>query len=852
MLHFSRWKTVLIWLTVAVSALVAAPNLFSKDQLAMLPNWMPHGQMPLGLDLQGGSHILLQVERGDLIKDRVNTVKDDVRSHLRDAKIEYTGLAGGAQDVRVTINDPAKIDAAKTALADLFKPANATLLGAGNVVEVELAEEEPGKFDLKLTDAGIDYRVSSAATQSIEVVGRRVNELGTTEPVIQKQGKDRILVQVPGLADPQRLKDILGQTAKLTFQMVDTTMSAQDALTGRPPAGSEVLYSKAADGETERPYLVENRVIISGESLVDAQASFNSQTSEPVVSFRFDNKGSQRFGQATQQNVGKPFAIILDNAVLSAPVIREPILGGSGQISGSFSVKGANDLAVLLRAGALPATLTVIEERTVGPGLGADSIEAGKNAAIIAGVLVVAFMWLAYGWLGTIANLALAVHVTMIIAGLSLLGATLTLPGIAGIVLTIGMAVDSNVLIYERIKEERRAGRTLIQSIDTGFTKALATIVDANVTSFIAAAVLFYLGSGPVKGFAVTFALGIATTVFTAFTFTRWVVSAWLRRSKPKELPKGFLNLIPFGTKIPFMGIRNFTFAATTIATIASVALFFMYSMNYGIEFKGGSIIEVQSKAEIADVSGIRDKLSALNLGEVQVQQFGKPNDVLIRVEAQDLGEKADQSAVAKIRDELGTDYEFRRVEAIGATVSGELATAGIIGILVSFVAILIYIWIRFEWQYGLGAIIATAHDVLMTIGFFVVTGIEFNLSSIAAILTIVGYSLNDTVVVYDRVRENLRRYKKMPLDQLLDLSMNETLSRTTLTALTTLIALGALFVFGGEVIRSFTAAMLFGVIIGTYSSIFVAGPLLILFGLRPSGEKAKAALNGDEIITKA
>ena len=852
MLHFSRWKTVLIWLTIAVSAFVAAPNLFSKTQLEMLPKWLPHGQMPLGLDLQGGSHILLQVERADLIKDRVNTVKDDVRSRLRDAKIEYTGLAAGTQDVRVTINDPAKIEAAKTALADLFKPANATLLGSGNVVEVELVEDTPGAFELKLTDEGIDYRVSSAATQSIEVVERRVNELGTTEPVIQKQGKDRILVQVPGLADPQRLKDILGQTAKLTFQMVDTTMSAQDALAGRPPAGSDVLYSKATDGEVEQPYLVENRVIISGESLVDAQASFNSQTNEPVVSFRFDSKGSQRFGQATQQNVGKPFAIVLDNAVLSAPVIREPILGGSGQISGSFSVKGANDLAVLLRAGALPATLTVIEERTVGPGLGADSIAAGKTAAILAAVLVVAFMWLAYGWLGTIANLALLVHITMIIAGLSLLGATLTLPGIAGIVLTIGMAVDSNVLIYERIKEERRAGRSLIQAIDTGFTKALATIVDANVTSFIAAAVLFYLGSGPVKGFAVTFALGIVTTVFTAFTFTRWLVSAWLRRSKPKDLPKGIINLIPHGTKIPFMGIRNFTFAATTIATIASIALFFIHGMNYGIEFKGGSIIEVQSKSEIADVAGIRDNLSALNIGEVQVQQFGKPNDVLIRVEAQDLGEKADQTVVSKIRDELGSDYEFRRVEAIGATVSGELATAGIIGVLASFVGILIYIWIRFEWQYGLGAIIATAHDVLMTIGFFAVTGIEFNLSSIAAILTIVGYSLNDTVVVYDRVRENLRRYKTMPLADLLDLSMNETLSRTTLTALTTLIALGALFMFGGEVIRSFTAAMLFGVVIGTYSSIFVAGPLLILFGLRPSAEKAKGALNGDEIITKA
>jgi SecD/SecF fusion protein len=348
---------------------------------------------------------------------------------------------------------------------------------------------------------------------------------------------------------------------------------------------------------------------------------------------------------------------------------------------------------------------------------------------------------------------------------------------------------------------------------------------------------LFYLGSGPVKGFAVTFALGIATTVFTAFTFTRWMVSFWLRRSKPKELPKGVLNLIPSGTKIPFMGIRNYTFIFSILTSIAALGLFAAYSVNYGIEFKGGSILEVQSKAEKADVTALRETLAELNVGEVQVQSFGTLKDVLIRVEAQDLGENADQAVVAKIRANLSDDYDFRRVEAIGATVSGELATAGIIGILVSFAAILVYIWIRFEWQYGVGAIIATAHDVVLTIGLFVVTGLEFNLSSIAAILTIVGYSLNDTVVVYDRIRENLRRYKKMPLDTLLDFSINETLSRTTLTALTTLLALGALFVFGGEVIRSFTAAMLFGVIVGTYSSIFVAGPLLILFGLRPTAK---------------
>jgi SecD/SecF fusion protein len=848
MLHFARWKTVMIWITVALAVIFTAPNFFSKEQLAAMPDWLPKRTMPLGLDLQGGSHILLQVERPDLIKDRVNTVRDDVRRLLRDAKIEYSGLGAGTQNVRVKINDPAKLPDAKTALAELLRPANSTLLGSGNVIEVEIADAADGQLDLKLTEQGIDYRIASAATQSIEVVGRRVNELGTTEPLIQKQGNNRILVQVPGLQDPQRLKDILGQTAKLTFQMVDESMSAEDALNGRPPSGSEVLYSQ---DDPPVPYLIETRVIVSGENLVDAQAAFDQQTNEPLVSFRFDTKGAQRFGQATQQNVGKPFAIVLDKEVISAPVIREPILQGTGQISGNFSVEGANDLAVLLRAGALPATLTVIEERTVGPGLGADSIRAGAIASIIAGILVVIFMLIAYGFLGVIANIALAANVAMVIAVLSVLGATLTLPGIAGIVLTVGMAVDSNVLIYERVREERLQGKSFIQSMDQGFSRALATIVDSNLTTFIAAAVLFFLGSGPVKGFAVTLAIGIITTVFTAFTLTRWMVAIWIKRQKPKEIPKGFVRFVPDVTKIPFMKFRNYAFGFSIITSLIALGLFAAINMNYGIDFKGGSLIEVQAKADTANVADIRARLGELNIGDVQVQTFGTPRDAMIRVESQDLGENAEQTVVAQVREELGADYEFRRVEVVGATVSGELVRNGFIGVGAALLAILAYVWFRFEWQFGLGAIIATGHDIVLTIGLFVVTGMEFSLTSVAAILTIMGYSLNDTVVVYDRVRENLRRYKKMPIPELLDLSMNQTLSRTVLTGVTTLLALGALCLFGGEVIRSFTIAMIFGILVGTYSSIFVAGPLLILFKLRPGGNESETSV-GSAALSKA
>ncbi|WFP60453.1 protein translocase subunit SecDF [Mesorhizobium sp. WSM4904] len=849
MLYFSRLKMILIWLAVAVTVILAAPNLFPASTLAQLPSWVPKRQMTLGLDLQGGSHILLQMDQNDLIKDQLETTRDEIRTLLRDAKINYTGLSGSGRTVQVRINDANQVDAAKAALKPITNPVNASLFTGGSVQSMTLDDSEPGLLRFTVTDAGLKYRTSTALSQAIEVVERRVNALGTTEPIVQRQGDDRILVQVPGLQNPQRLKDIIGQTAKLTFQMVDTSVPVQDALKGRPPAGDSILYSQ---DDPPVPYLIENRVIVSGEDLSQATPTYNSQTNEPVVSFTFNSRGATRFGQATQQNVGKPFAIVLDNQVISAPVIREPILGGTGQISGNFTAESANDLAVLLRAGALPAKLTIIEERTVGPGLGQDSIHAGKIAGIIGSILVVAFMFVAYGFLGFLANVALAVHVAMIVGALSLLGATLTLPGIAGIVLTIGMAVDSNVLIYERIREERRNGRSVIQAIDTGFSKALATIVDSNVTSLIATVVLFWLGTGPVKGFAITYAIGILTTVFTAFTFTRMLVAIWLRRARPKELPRAPVTFIPPGTKIPFMGIRRWTFALSSLLSILSVVGFLTIDINYGIDFKGGSMIEVQAKQGNADLADIRGRLSELNIGEIQVQQFGQPNDVLIRVGTQDAGENAEQTVIDKVRGELQDQYDFRRVEVVGPTVSGELAKQGTIAMLIALVGILLYVWFRFEWQFAVGAIVATVHDVVMTIGFFVISGLEFNQSSLAAILTIIGYSLNDTIVVYDRVREDLRKYKKMPLPQLLNNAINETLSRTTLTSVTTALALLALVMFGGEVIRSFTLAMLFGVVFGTYSSIFIAAPLLILFKLRPqaaTAEETKPA-NGKAVAT--
>ncbi|WP_421849151.1 protein translocase subunit SecDF [Oricola sp.] len=831
MLYFSPWRTALIWLAVFVGILYALPNVLPSTTLQSFPGFIPQSKLSLGLDLQGGVHLQLKLDRQELIDNRLESVRNEVRRLLRAEGIGYTGLSGRDQAVSVRIRDEANIDRAKEVLAPITEPISAGLLGGGIVREASLSEPETGLLRVQITDSGLDYRMTQAVAQTVEVIRGRVDELGTTEPVIQRQGEDRVIVQVPGLDDPQRLKEIIGTTARLTFQMVDATTPVEDALNSRPPAGTEILYST---DDPPIPYLLETREIVTGENLEDAQAAFDQRTNEPIVNFRFDSSGGQRFGRATQDNVGRPFAIVLDNQVISAPVIREPILGGSGQISGNFTVDGANDLAILLRAGALPLTPTFVEERTVGPSLGADAIAAGEIAGIIGSVLVVAFMFLAYGFLGLIANVALIINVVMVIAILSGIGATLTLPGIAGIVLTVGMAVDSNVLIFERIREERLGGRSMIQAIDTGFQRALTTIVDANVTTLIAAVILFYLGSGPIRGFAVTLAVGIVTTVFTAFILTRWLIAFWVRRRKPKELPRAPVTFVPYGTQIKFMWLRRMAFTLSAVVVVISMALFATVNMNLGIDFKGGSLIEVQSREGDANIGDMRGRLSDLNLGDVQIQGFGSARDVLIRVEAQGGGENAEQTVITKVRGELEADYEFRRVEVVGPTVSGELARAGTIAVVAALFAILVYIWLRFEWQFAIGAIIATTHDVLLTIGMFVITGLEFNLSSIAAILTIVGYSLNDTVVVYDRVRENLRRYKKKTLPDLLDMSMNQTLPRTILTSVTTLLALLALFFFGGEVLRSFVAAMIFGVLIGTYSSIFVAAPLLILFNLRP------------------
>ncbi|MGD0023678.1 MAG: protein translocase subunit SecD [Xanthobacteraceae bacterium] len=529
MLFFTRWKAAAIMITALAVCLFAVPNFFSEKAVQRWPAWAQR-HIVLGLDLQGGSSLLLEVDTNAVRKERLQTVNDDVLRVLRQARIPFTGRAIHGNSVEVHITRDADVETALAKLRELSQPLSG-ILGTSGQRSVDISQNG-GLITLTPSDAAMTERVRQAVDQSIEIIQRRVNELGLVEPTIQREGVERILVQVPGLQDPSRLKQILGKTAKLDFRMVDQSMTAEQALATHPPADSEIL-----DGQNGEKYLIEKRVLVSGADLVDAQPGFDSRTNEPIVNFRFNSSGARKFAEATQQNVGKPFAIVLDNQVVSAPVIREPILGGSGQISGSFTIQQANDLAILLRAGALPAPLTIVEERTVGPGLGQDSILAGEHAAYVGAALVIFFMLVTYGLFGLFANVAVTVNVAMIFGVLSMLGATLTLPGIAGIVLTVGIAVDSNVLIYERIREEVRAGRTAINAIDAGFSRALATILDSNITTLIAAAVLFNIGSGPVRGFAVTLGIGILTSLFTAFTLTRLIMAYWVRMWRPRTVP---------------------------------------------------------------------------------------------------------------------------------------------------------------------------------------------------------------------------------------------------------------------------------------------------------------------------
>lgn len=516
MIYIPRWKIIAILMGCVLAVLYAMPNLLSqatRDDLARhYPSWLPVNGVSLGLDLRGGSHLMLQVDLGSVMRAKMDDLSQTIRQQLRDDKMDVARTENIDNVLNFTFADADTADRARPVIRKV-EPGLVLGMGADGAV-----------LTIQYSDTELRQIKTQILSQSIEIVRRRVDESGTRESTIVRQGEDRILIQIPGLDDPQRIKDLLGRTAKMSFHLVDNGMT--------PGVGSRMLPLQETPGQK---IAVKRRAMLTGDMVVGAQPSFG-QDGSPIVSFRLNSTGGRRFCDVTRDNTGQPFAIVLDDVVISAPRINEPICGGQAQISGNFSVQESSDLALLLRAGALPAPLDVIEERTVGPSLGQDSVNAGKTASLIGMSLVVLNMCAAYGLFGVFAALALCINLVMIIAILSVLGATLTLPGIAGIVLTIGMAVDANVLIFERVREEQKNGKGVIAALEAGYTRAFSTVVDSNLTTLIAALVLFMLGSGPIKGFAITLSIGILTSIFCAMMVTRLMVMTWVRYARPTQL----------------------------------------------------------------------------------------------------------------------------------------------------------------------------------------------------------------------------------------------------------------------------------------------------------------------------
>ncbi|MET4103628.1 SecD/SecF fusion protein [Roseovarius sp. MBR-78] len=866
MLQIDLWKRLVIWGLVALGLLLALPNGFYnrveahndalaaieqgadpatvQDDLALWPEWLPSGLVNLGLDLRGGAHLLAEVQVGDVYKARLEGMWPEVRDLLREERdrigaIRLQNTAAAELRVRL-VERPEMAGEAAALVRGLARPV-ASLTGAG-ATDITVTTEGADVV-VRLSEAERRATDERTVRQSLEIIRRRIDEVGTREPTIQRQGADRILIQVPGIGSAAELKALIGTTAQLTFQpVVGRTANAGD------PAGpgNEVLPSIDEPGVF---YILERAPVVTGEELVDAQPDFD-QNGRPAVSFRFNPTGARKFGDYTAANIGNPFAIVLDGEVISAPVIQSHIPGGSGIITGNFNVEDSTQLAVLLRAGALPAGLEFLEERTVGPELGADSIEAGKIACLVAFVLVLAYMIASYGRFGLFANIALIINVGLIFGLLSLIGATLTLPGIAGIVLTIGMAVDANVLVFERIKEEMKTAKGAARAIELGYEKAMSAIVDANITTFLTAVILYAMGSGPVRGFAITLGLGIVTSIFTAIFVTRLIAVMWFERKRPKSVLQGrALRLVPQETSIDFFSRWKLWLGISGVMILVALGSFGLQGLNFGIDFKGGTTIRTQS-AEPVDIGQYRGAIDALGLGDVSITQVFDPtfgpdeNVAMIRIQAQDDTESVTPEVIAEVEAALQgvvPDIKFTSVESVGPKVSGELITAAVIAVALAIGAVLFYIWLRFEWQFAVGAVVALVHDVALTVGVFSELQIQFDLAIIAALLTIVGYSLNDTVVVFDRVRENLRKYKQKSLREVLNISINETLSRTMMTSVTTLLALVALYFLGGDVIRGFVFAMIWGVVVGTYSSIFVASTILMWLGVKRDWSKPDA-----------
>jgi SecD/SecF fusion protein len=665
-----------------------------------------------------------------------------------------------------------------------------TLLGLGavnpvkNNIRLGLDLRGGTHLVLNLVDTP-EAKVDEQSRQGVmRIINDRINQFGVTEPLIIPEGSHRIIVELPGLKDSEEAVRVIKMTADLEF----------------------------ADQN--------GQVWLTGKDLKDARFVYD-QENKPVVSLEFNAEGSKRFAAATETNVGQPLFILLDKQVVTAPVVRDVIRDGKAVINGIESAEEAQRYAIALRSGALPVKVEIIENRTVGPTLGQDSIEKSKRAFMIGIVAVLIFMMLYYGVFGLVADFALSVYVLLVLLVLAALRATLTLPGIAGFILSIGMAVDTNVIIFERIKEERKSGKTIRSAVEAGFTRAMATVIDSNVTTLIAAAVLYYLGTGPIRGFAITLGVGIIASMVSAVVVTKYLLRLVVNIGLPVDVRTGRT----IRSTLDLVGKRKVGFGLSGAAiAIGLVALLLYGGLNPGIDFQGGTLLQLQFE-QSASMEQVRLVLANFDLEKSTLQETG--NETLL-IRTKELSDEMQRDVLTAFEDEVGP-YDVLRIEKVGAVISSELRNNALLALGISAVLMLIYIALRFEIKYAIAGVIALIHDVLVTISIFALLQIEIDSTFIAAILTIVGYSINDTIVIFDRIRENAKTSKKETLKQLVNRSILETLTRSINTSLTTLFAVVALLIFGGETTKVFALALFIGLLAGTYSSILIASPLWYL-----------------------
>ncbi len=846
-----KWKISLLVCLIIFSGIALLPS-FYDDMPKWWQKYVTPGGLKLGLDLQGGMHLILNVDVEKAKENALEFATHDLKQQLseKDISVVKTPTSDTGKMI-FTLPNTASIQVVEDTVKDQFPNLN---------IDVQAEEGSFPKLHVGLSQQKKEFIEDNALKQSLEVIRNRINQFGVTEPVIVPQGKENIVVQLPGIKDTDRAIKLIGQTAQLTFRKVvqsddisvpgllnQAVQSGKWQRGGDPeklneilkhelPRDAAIFFKEKTDSKTEKtnntPLLLQKQILMTGEMVKDARVRVGGKFNQPYVSLDLTGRGTTVFGEITAENVGQRLAVVLDGIVRSAPKIQEKIMGGKAQITGDFTYEEASDLAIILRVGALPAPVSIIQNLTVGASLGHDSIENGLTSGVIGAILVVLFMVAYYRMSGVIANFALLLNVIFLFSALAALQATLTLPGIAGIILTVGMAVDSNVLIFERMREEFALGKSVRSGVNGGYNKAFWTIVDSQVTTLITALALFLFGTGPIKGFAVTLSLGIVFNLFATLFATRIVYD--LMYAKQKLKPLKFLSLIK-KPNFDYMKIRKITFTISAILVLTGLLAFGQILRgegNLGVDFTGGSLLRYKAEKPFS-LENVRDTFIEHGYKDAMLQPVERGNRLIVKVKKETITVGDISSSITKMLTDTLPYHHFtlESKSEIGASVSDMLRNKALQAIAISLFGVIIYLALRFDISFGVAAAVATFHDVVVVLGICWLLGIEINLLIVTSLLTLAGYSLNDSVVVFDRIRENLHK-KTINLDFLstINLSINEMLSRTMITSLTTLIVLICLFFLGGAVIHNFAFTLIAGIIAGTYSSVFIASPLLHLW----------------------